>query len=196
MKKSSGIKAKDLITTGIFTAIMFVLCMAVAMLDYMPIFIPLLGIILPLIDGIPYVLFVSKTKKFGLITIMGFLLGLLIGVMGMGVYAPFTGLIAGLLADLLLKSSDYSSAKKVILSKGIFSIWLIGNYIPIVISRDAYYQNLAQGGYGKAYADALMKVIPDWSLIPLLVGIFIAGILGALIGRSLLKKQFKRAGIA
>ena len=40
-----------------------------------------------------------------------------------------------------------------------------------------------------------MKFIPDWSLIPLLVGIFIAGILGALIGRSLLKKQFERAGI-
>ena len=62
MKKSSGIKAKDLITTGIFTAIMFALCMAVAMLGYIPIFIPLLGIIVPLIDGIPYVLFVSKTK--------------------------------------------------------------------------------------------------------------------------------------
>ena len=43
------IQPKDLITTGIFTAIMFVICMGVAMLGYIPIFIPLLSVLVPLV---------------------------------------------------------------------------------------------------------------------------------------------------
>ena len=49
------IQPKDLITTGIFTAIMFVICMGVAMLGYIPIFIPLLSVLVPLVGGIPFI---------------------------------------------------------------------------------------------------------------------------------------------
>ena len=45
---------KDLITVGIFSAIMFIVCMGVAMLGYIPIFIPLLSVLVPLIGGIPF----------------------------------------------------------------------------------------------------------------------------------------------
>ena len=51
-------------------------------------------------------------------------------------------------------------------------------------------------GYGQEYADMLMGYIPDWSLFPLLAACFISGILGALLGKALLKKHFVRAGIA
>ena len=75
--KKEKIKAKDLITVGIFTAIQFVVCMAVAMLGYIPIFIPLLAVLVPLIGGIPFMLFLTKTKKFGMVTIMSVLIGLI-----------------------------------------------------------------------------------------------------------------------
>ena len=45
------------------------------------------------------------------------------------------------------------------------------------------------------YAQTLMHYIPDWSLLPLLAACFVSGILGALLGRVLLKKHFVRAGI-
>lgn len=189
------IQAKDLINVGIFTAIMFVVSMAVAMLGYIPIFIPLLSVLVPLIGGIPFMLFLTKVKKFGLVTIMAALIGIIIGLMGMGVWVILTAPLFGVLADLVFKSGGYVSVKKSILGYGIFSMWVIGNFIPIVITRSNYYEMLISG-YGQEYADTLMGYMPDWSLLPLLVACFVSGLLGALLGRSLLKKHFIRAGIA
>ena len=189
------IQAKDLINVGIFTAIMFVVSMAVAMLGYIPIFIPLLSVLVPLIGGIPFMLFLTKVKKFGLVTIMAALIGIIIGLMGMGVWVILTAPLFGVLADLVFKSGGYVSVKKSILGYGIFSMWVIGNFIPIVITRSNYYEMLISG-YGQEYADTLMGYMPDWSLLPLLAACFVSGLLGALLGRSLLKKHFIRAGIA
>ena len=189
------IQPKDLITIGIFTAIMFVICMGVAMLGYIPIFIPLLSVLVPLVGGIPFMLFLTNVKKFGMVWIMSVLIALVVALMGMGVWVIVTGPVAGILADLILRSGDYKSAKKSILGYGVFSMWLIGNYIPIVVTRDNYYSMLVSG-YGQEYADTLMGYIPDWSLLPLLAACFISGVLGALLGKALLKKHFIRAGIA
>lgn len=189
------IKPKDLITTGIFTAIYFVIIMAVAMLGYVPVFIPLLAVICPLVGGIPYMLFASKVRCFGMVTIMGVLMGIIIGMGGMGVFVFATGPIFGLLADFVLRAGGYSSVKHAILSHGVLCMWLIGNYIPIVLTRDAYRESLV-AGYGQEYADALMGLIPDWSLIVLLVALFVCGCAGAWIGHKVFKKHFERAGIA
>ncbi|MBA4699782.1 MAG: MptD family putative ECF transporter S component [Ruminococcus sp.] len=188
------IQAKDLINVGIFTAIMFVVCMGVAMLGYIPIFIPLLSVLVPLVGGIPFMLFLTKVKKFGMVTIMSILIGILIGLMGMGVWVIVIAPVSGILADFIFKSGGYASAKKSILGYGVFSIWVIGNFIPIVVTRDNYFDMLISG-YGREYAETLMRYIPDWSLIPLLAACFISGLLGAILGRALLKKHFERAGI-
>ena len=190
------IQVKDLITVGIFTAIMFVVCMCVAMLGYVPIFIPLLSVIVPIIGGIPYMLFLTKTKKFGMITIMGVLEGIIMGIMGMGIWAFLTGPLFGFIADLVVSAGKFKSVKHDILGYGIYSMWLIGNYLPIVLSREAYIENLTSSGYGGEYTEALMRYIPDWSLIPLLIACFVSGLIGGFVGRVILKKHFKRAGIA
>ncbi len=189
------IQPKDLITIGIFTAILFVVCMAVAMLGYIPVFIPLLSVLVPLVGGIPFMLFLTKAKKFGMVFIMSILIGLITSLMGMGVWVIATAPICGILAELIFRSGGYSSAKMSVLGYGVFSMWVIGNYIPIVVTRDNYFSMLVSG-YGQEYAETLMGYIPDWSLIPLLVASFAAGILGALLGKALLKKHFVRAGIA
>lgn len=193
--KKEKIKAKDLITVGIFTAIMFVVCMAVAMLGYIPIFIPLLSVLVPLVGGIPFMLFLTKTNKFGMVTIMSVLIAIITSLMGMGVWVILTAPLCGITADLIFRSGQYASVKKSILGYGVFSMWVIGNYIPIVVTRDAYFNTLATGGYGTEYAETLMRYIPDWSLAPLLAASFVSGIFGALLGRALLKKHFVRAGI-
>ena len=89
--KKKGLQPKDLINIGIFTALYFIIIMAVAMLGYVPIFIPLLSVICPLIGGIPYMLYITKVRHFGMVFIMGTILGLLMGLGGMGVYAFITG---------------------------------------------------------------------------------------------------------
>lgn len=120
------IQPKDLITTGIFTAIMFVICMGVAMLGYIPIFIPLLSVLVPLVGGIPFMLFLTKVKKFGMVLIMAVLMALVIAFMGMGVWVIATGPIAGILADLILRSGDYKSVKKAFGVMEFFQCGLLG----------------------------------------------------------------------
>lgn len=140
-------------------------------------------------------LFLTKARKFGMVLIMSVLIGLVVGLMGMGVWVIATAPICGLLTELILKSGGYASAKKSVLGYGVFSMWVIGNYIPIVVTRDDYFSMLVSG-YGQEYAETLMGYIPDWSLIVLLIASFVSGIAGALLGRKLLKKHFVRAGIA
>ena len=51
-------------------------------------------------------------------------------------------------------------------------------------------------GFGEEYADRVMSVMPTWSIVLVVAGIFGCAILGGLLGRKLLKKHFAKAGIA
>ncbi len=71
-------------------------------------------------------LYFSKIEKFGMMTISGLLLGILMLLTGMGYWYIFTGLIFGLIADFMLKSSGYKSVKMEVLTHGVLSIWTVG----------------------------------------------------------------------
>ena len=149
------LQGKDLINIGIFTAIYFIVIFAAASIGFIPIFIPLISVIVPLVGGIPMMLFFSKIKKFGMLTICGVLLGIIMLLTGMGYWCIPTGLIFGLISDFMMKACDYKNAKREVLIHGVFSMWVIGAFIPIVVTRDAYYQSLLPG-YGQEYADTLI----------------------------------------
>ena len=99
---NNKIQAKDLINVGIFTAIYFVIFFAGMMLGYIPIFIPLLGLVCPILCGIPFMLYLTKVKKFGMVSLTGIILGLLNLVMGSGVLVLIFGIIFGVLGDVIL----------------------------------------------------------------------------------------------
>lgn len=187
------LQGKDFINIGIFTAIYFVVIFAVAMMGVIPIFIPLISVFVPLVGGIPMMLYFSKIKKPGMMTISGLLLGILMLLTGMGYWCIFTGLIFGLIADFMLKLSGYKSVKMEVLTHGVFSIWTIGAFIPIIVTRVSYYEKLIPS-FGQEYADTLMRYMPDWILPVLAVACFASGLLGGLIGRKISKKHFERAG--
>jgi energy-coupling factor transport system substrate-specific component len=77
MNESKKLKGKDLVNIGIFAAIYFVIMFAVACLGFIPIFMPLLYVLVPLIGGIAYMLFMTKVKTFGMITIFSTICGIL-----------------------------------------------------------------------------------------------------------------------
>lgn len=79
------LQAKDLISIGLFTVLYFVIGCCVAIpIGMIPIFLPVLGALWVIITGIPFMLFLTKVKKFGMVTIMGILSGLLMGLTGHG----------------------------------------------------------------------------------------------------------------
>ena len=193
--KSKRLQAKDLINVGIFTAIYFVIFFAGMMLGYIPIFIPLLGLVCPILCGIPFMLYLTKVKKFGMVTLTGVILGLLNLIMGSGVLVLVGGIIFGVVSDLILRAGKYQSWKCVLLGNGVFSLWIMGYVSRMFLTRDDFFSSLVSS-YGQAYVNTLMSYTPGWMFPVLFVVTFIGGILGALLGKAVLKKHFEKAGIA
>ena len=188
------LNAKDFINIGIFTVIYFVMFFITGMLGYIPIFAVIIPLVLGILGGIPFMLFLTRVKKFGMVTIMGILSGLLMGLTGMGFWGVPMGVIFGLLGDLILKSGGYKSAKKSLIGYAVFSLWMVGTYIPMYFMVEDSRASFA-ASFGEEYADRVMAVMPMWSIILVIAGIFIFAILGGLLGKALLKKHFAKAGI-
>ncbi|MDE6968768.1 MAG: MptD family putative ECF transporter S component [Eubacterium sp.] len=194
MNNSNKLQAKDLVNVGIYSAIYLVITCVLSFLSLIPIFHPLLAVICPIAGGIPFMLFLTKAKKFGMITIMGIIMGIVMLLTGMGYFCLFTGPISAVVADLVAKSGKYISAKKSVLTCGIFSLWYIGNYLAVFITREAQYQHTIDG-YGQAYADAYIAIYQYWMLPVLIAVCFVSGLLGGVLGKKILKKHFQKAGI-
>lgn len=191
----NNIQAKDLISLGLFTVLYFVLGCCVAIpIGFVPIFVPVLGTLWAIITGIPFMLYVTRVKTFGLITLMAILSGLLMGLTGMGFWGVPMGVVFGLLGDLILKSGGYRSTVKILVGYAVFSLWMVGTYIPMYFMVEASYESFA-ASYGDEYATQVMAVMPPWSLALVVVGIFLGALVGGLLGRRLLRKHFTRAGI-
>lgn len=194
--KNNKLKAKDFITVGIFAAILFAVEFAFGMLGYIhPFIVAAFVVILPLASGIPMMLFYTKVEKFGMITIVSVLLAIIMFVGGMGYLGAPLIIISGLVADLIAKSGKYKSFKKTILSFGVFNLWICANYFPILITADAYRQDLIDGGYSAEYVNNLFAAINVKTIGILVVLAFAFGCLGAVIGKATVKKHFEKAGI-
>lgn len=192
-KDNKKLQGKDFINVGIFGAIYFVIAMAVGMLGYIPVFVPLFCVITPIIGGVPFMLFLTKVKKFGMIWLLAVILGLFSLIAGMGYYALLLGLAAGLLAELVYRGESKSIVKAVF-ANAIFGIITWGNVLPIFLNIEAYFAT--RGDFGKEYIDALASYTPSWMCFVLLAACFVSGIIGGLFGQALLKKHFRKVGIA
>ena len=193
MNSNNSLKGRDLINVGIYTAIYFVIMMAVAMLGLIPIFLPLFSVIVPILGGIPFMLFLTKVRKPGMVFIMAMIMGIMMLLTGMGPWPLLTCAIAGILSELVLKSGRYKSVKKSILSYGIFSMWIWGNYLPLFTDYEGYFAQ--RESYGQAYIDAVQRLMPLWMAPVLLTSCLVCGIIGGNLGKALLKKHFEKAGI-
>ena len=195
MNTSTKLQAKDLINVGLFTVLYFILGCCVAIpIGFVPIFLPILGALWTLITGIPFMLFATRVKKFSMVTLMAILSGLLMGLTGMGFWGVPMGVIFGLLGDFVMKSGGYASAKKCILGYAVFSLWMVGTYIPMYFMVEQSYADFASS-FGDEYAARVMSVMPMWSIVLVIAGIFVCAVLGGLLGKAILKKHFVKAGI-
>ncbi len=193
MKK---LTAKDFITIGIFTAIWFVVEFAFGMLGYIhPYVVAAYVVMLPLAGAIPMMLFYCKVDKFGMITIMSVLIAIIMFVTGMGFLgAPFI-IVAGLAADLIAKAGGYRNFKLIVISYGVFCMWICANYFPVIVTAESYRQDLLDGGFSAEYADTLFKAINYKTIAVLLIICVLFGFIGAFLGKAVVKKHFEKAGI-
>ena len=114
---------------------------------------------------------------------------------GMGYWSLITGVIAGLLADLVWKAGKYSSAKMSIVTNGVFSLWYIGNYMAVFVTREAYFQHAVEN-YGQTWADTIQTYLPNWMAVVLLIVCFISGLCGWFDWKEPVEKAFQESRIA
>lgn len=193
---SNKLQAKDFITIGIFTALLFVVEFACGMLGFIhPYIVASYVVMIPLVGSIPMMLFYTKVEKFGMISIMSVLMAIIMFVTGMGYLGAPLIIASGVIADLIAKSGKYKSFKKTVLSHGVFCLWICANYFPVVVTADSYRKDLIDGGYSEEYCDNLFRAINSKTIAVLLVLCFVFGMVGAFVGKAVVKKHFEKAGI-
>lgn len=195
MKTETKLKGKDLANIGIYAAIYFVITMLLSFTGYVPVMLLLLIVLVPVICTTPFMLFLTKVRNFGMITIFSVIIGLLMGLTGMGFFSIFTGLIFGLIADVIAKKGDYTNKRHLNIATVMFNGWIWGNYLPFYLTREAIRETYTAGGRGE-YVEQLFELCPMWTCPVLLIVVFISAIVGIFVAGKLLKKHFTRAGIA
>ncbi|MCR5785646.1 MAG: MptD family putative ECF transporter S component [Eubacterium sp.] len=191
---SNRLNARDLINVGIYAAICVVASCAVGMLGIIPVMMLLLVVFLPLITGIPYMMFLTKVNKFGMILLMNIILGLVMWITGMSYYSLIVGTISGLIAEFVYRKGNYKSKNLGILAYAFANIYIWANYFGIFYNAEAYFSTRQQ--YGQEYIDAVTALLPAWMCPVLLITDFVFSLIGGWFGTKVLKKHFEKAGIA
>ena len=190
------LQAKDFITIGIFTALLFVVEFACGILGFIhPYIVASYVVMIPLVGSIPMMLFYTKIEKFGMLSIMSVLLAIIMFVTGMGYLGAPLIIASGVIADLIARSGEYKSFKKTVISHGIFCLWICANYFPVIVTAQSYRENLLEGGYSAEYCDNLFRAINSKTIVVLLILCFVFGCIGAFLGKAIVKKHFEKAGI-
>ena len=190
------LQARDFITIGIFTAILWVVQMVIMYLGFLsPLIVAGYAVLIPIATGIPMMLYYARIEKFGMLTITSVIVAILLFIFGMGLTGAPICIAAGFFADLIAKSGNYKSQKKTVLSYAVFSLWVIASYLPLVITADSYKASLLEGGYDASFVDTLFTLVTPKTYPIIILICFISGIIGALIGKAVAKKNIEKAGI-
>lgn len=191
-----GLSVKDLVTTGIFTALLFVFTMVGGVLFATN---PVLTFYMPagsgLLCGPIYLLMVAKVQKRWSQTIMGVLMGIIWFVTGMHWAFALGYIIMSIVADFVAGAGQYKSKKMNILSYILFSLGGTGSYLVFFADPDGWAQTMLGNGTEQNYIDTMQATANTGILIAMFAAVLVTATISALVGTRMLKKQFEKAGI-
>jgi len=111
------------------------------------------------------------------------------------VYPALLGIVSGTVIMLFMAKVQKPWAVLILgmLSFAIFNTWICGSLMQMLWAREKYIELSMM--MGKEYVDILIKLITYQHMALVYLGAIIGGLVGANIGRILLKKHFIKAGI-
>lgn len=192
--KNEKLKVKDLVTIGIFAVIYFIVMFGVGMIGMIPILFLIYPTILGIVSGVIVMLFMAKEQKPWALFIFGMLTPLVMFAMGHTYVVPVHALVVMLIAEFVRRGGNYRSFKYNAIAFGIFNMWICGSLMQMLLAKEKYLEMCAM--MGSDYTQALEKLITYPHMAIVYAGAFVGGIVGAWIGRAMLKKHFIKAGIA
>ena len=187
------LKVKDLVSIGVFGVIYFVLMFGIGMMGMIPILFLIYPTVLGIIAGTVVMLFMTKVQKPWALFILGMISPLVMFAAGHTYVVVVLSLIVMIISELIRKIGNYNSFKYNMLSYAVFSTWICSSMMQMLLAKEVYIEHCKM--MGDDYVVALEKLItyPHMALVAL--GAFLGGIIGAYIGKALLKKHFEKAGI-
>ncbi len=187
-------KTKDLILAGAFLALYCVVSLGVIMvLGFTPITFLLVPLIVPIVVGPVFSLYLSKVPKSGAILILGIIVTLLSNSTGY-IYGIIFGAIATVVAELIAKAGKYKSKQMFSISYMVFSLIYTTPYMMMTLARNAFMEKTAMIS-GQEFADVLASFVPNWIFYALIVLALIGAAIGSFFGQRVMKKHFEKAGI-
>ncbi len=195
-KVYNKLQVKDFIAVGLFAAIYYVVLFATMMLGYIPVLIAFLTFFTGITGGIPFMLFLTRVKRFGMVSLFGLVCGILTLLIGSGIYPFLTAVLFGILADIILKSGKYEGSRHTVWAYCVFCFWTMGFTVNVYLVSNQTYMDSIKSAYGEEYVSALMNLMPGWMLWVGLAVTLGGGFLGGILGKKVLRKHFEKAGIA
>lgn len=193
---NKGLSVKDLVTTGIFTALVFVFIF-VGSIFFAP--NPVLTFFMPagggLLAGPAFLLMIAKVQKRWSLSIMGVVICIIWFVTGMHWAMALGYLVMAIVADFVAGAGKYRSKKLNSLAYILFSLGSTGTYILFFVDPNGWAQTMLGNGTEQSYIDTMQATANTGILIAMFAAVLITSAISAFVGCKLLKKQFEKAGI-
>lgn len=189
--------ARDLVNVALFAVLYFAVVSAVAMLGAINPLVMLLALPLSaIVAGIPFLLFLARVRHAGMVALFGAVVALLYVVTGHPWQSVLVTVFVAVLAELVLAFGRYRSMWAAIWSYTLFTAWYIGPFLPLFLDRQSYLDSPGMQAMGADYVaqfDATVSV----PLVLIIVGLsLVGGLLGGLLGAAMVRKHFRKGGLA
>ena len=191
--KEKKLKIKDLVTIGVFAVIYVVIIFALGMIGFLPVLYLVYPALLGIVSGTVIMLFMAKVQKPWAVLILGMLTSIFMMVEGNTYLLIIHSFVVMLIAELIRRVGNYNSFKYNMLSFAIFNTWICGSLMQMLWAREKYIEIAMV--MGEEYVNALIKLVTYPNMALVYLGAILGGLIGANIGRVLLKKHFIKAGI-
>lgn len=191
-----GLSARDLITTGVFTALFLVFMMVGGAL-FAP--NPVLTFWMPaaaaLLTGPVYLLLIARVPKHGPLVILGAVVGTILFATGMYWGWAAASVALGAVADVVAGLGRFRAKPLNLLAFIIYSLSPMGSYLMLWADPGGYAAYLTGRGTEQAYMDTMARTATAWMLPAMVLAAVVCALISGLVGLRLLRRQFERAGM-
>lgn len=183
-----GLSARDLITTGVFTAL-FLVFMMIGSALFAP--NPVLTFGMPAAAA----LLIARVPKHGPLVILGAVVGAILFATGMYWGWAAASVALGAVADVVAGLGRFRAAPLNLAAFVIYSLSPMGSYIMLWADPAGYAAYLTGKGTEQAYMDTMARTATAWMLPAMTLAAVVCALISGMVGLRLLRRQFERAGM-
>ncbi|MFT4086828.1 MAG: MptD family putative ECF transporter S component [Gordonia sp. (in: high G+C Gram-positive bacteria)] len=195
--RRGGLGPRDLITVGVFAALYVVVYFVFSFVGFINPVVLVVSLLLGVIaGGIPFMLFLTRVHRPGMIFLFSALLGILLLVLGEPPLTVGWLLLLGVVCELIMRAGRYRSRTAAVATYTVFACWVAGQFFPLFYDRAGYLSNSSMSQMSPEYLATFNELLSVRNLILFDLAIIPFGLAGALLGLRLLDKHFRRAGLS